>query len=139
MADKTIKTIIQIRRDTTENWNSHKSYVPEAGEPCMDLDTGLVVWGDGSSTYEELVSASARENVIEIIKAAGKPLVIHEKSVDIPVAAKDSAGLVMGSELENHVSVDVGGSMEVNSVNISKLVQTEGDTLILDGGTSDVK
>lgn len=52
-----MKTTIQIRRDSTENWLLNKSVVPAAGEPCMDLDTGVVLYGDGVSTYEALLSA----------------------------------------------------------------------------------
>ena len=59
MADKTLKTIIQVRRDTTANWETHKTYVPKAGEPCLDTDTGLVKWGDGSTDYEHLKTSGA--------------------------------------------------------------------------------
>lgn len=38
MAEKTLKTVIQVRRDTTENWITNKDTVPKAGEPCLDTD-----------------------------------------------------------------------------------------------------
>jgi septum formation topological specificity factor MinE len=37
------------------------------------------------------------------------------------------------SDKENQIKVLNDGTMEINSVNITKLVQTEGDMLILDG------
>ena len=41
MADKTLNTIIQVRRDTSENWETKKDVVPAAGEPCFETDTGI--------------------------------------------------------------------------------------------------
>ncbi len=57
MAETVLKTIIQVRRDTAENWETNKSIVPAAGEPCLNLDTGVVVYGNGTDTYEVLIAA----------------------------------------------------------------------------------
>lgn len=108
MSDKTLKTTIQFRRDTTENWVTNKG-----------------------------VESGANANLIEIVKANGVALNIAEKAVNIPLAG-EAAGLVVSSDAENKVAVGADGTMEVNSVNINKLVQAEGDTLILDGGTASV-
>lgn len=81
------------------------------------------------------VEAGANQNLIEIVKLAGAALNISEKAVNIPVAG-ESAGVVLSSTAENKVAVAADGSMEVNSLNMSKLVQSEGDTLILDGGSA---
>lgn len=83
------------------------------------------------------VEAGANANLIEIVKANGVALNIAEKAVNIPLAG-EAAGLVVSSDAENKVAVGADGTMEVNSVNINKLVQAEGDTLILDGGTASV-
>lgn len=68
MANTTVKTKIQVRRDTTANWVANKDVVPAEGEPCFDLDTGMLKIGDGSTTYEHLeavggTSASHYEGV----------------------------------------------------------------------------
>lgn len=84
---------------------------------------GSAVLGDGKS--------------IEIIKLAGAALNISEKAVNIPFAG-DTAGVVTSSTGENKVAVAEDGSMEVNSLNMNKLVQSDGDTLILDGGNAAV-
>lgn len=81
------------------------------------------------------IEAGANQNLIEIVKLAGAALNISEKAVNIPVAG-ESAGVVLSSTAENKVAVAEDGSMEVNSLNMSKLVQSEGDTLILDGGSA---
>lgn len=49
-----IKMVIQLRRDTTENWLANKDIVPLAGEPCYDLDLKTLRIGDGETTYENL-------------------------------------------------------------------------------------
>lgn len=45
MPNTTMKTQIQVRRDTTANWLANKDVVPAAGEPCFDLELGtLKIW-----------------------------------------------------------------------------------------------
>lgn len=83
------------------------------------------------------IENGANANLIEIVKLAGTALNISEKAVNIPVAG-ESAGVVLSSSEENKVAVGADGSMEVNSINMNKLVQSEGDTLILDGGSAAV-
>lgn len=52
----------------------------------------------------------------------------------LPVATLEALGGVKSSEAENGVTVAADGTMSVNSVNVNKLVQTEGEELILNGG-----
>ena len=59
---------------------------------------------------------------------------MSEKAVNLPLATAEAVGLVKSSIAENGVSVGAGGEMTVNSLNVSKLTQTAGDLLILDGG-----
>lgn len=81
------------------------------------------------------IEEGAEANVIEIVKLNGEALTVTDKAIDIPVAG-DSLGVVKSSTEENKVSVAESGEMTVNSVNVNKLVQTENETLILDGGTA---
>lgn len=64
------------------------------------------------------------------------PAVPDEGVVTIPVATADAYGVVKSSDLENNVAVNGAGAMTVNSLNVNKLVQTPGETLTLNGGTS---
>lgn len=64
------------------------------------------------------------------------PAVPEEGVVTIPVATADAYGVVKSSNLENNVTVGAAGAMTVNSLNVNKLVQTPGETLTLNGGTS---
>lgn len=54
MAEQTLKTIMQFRRDTAANWLANKSIIPAEGEPCYDLDSKTLKIGDGVTTYENL-------------------------------------------------------------------------------------
>ena len=59
MADKVLKTVIQVRRDTAANWELNKATVPAAGEPCFETDTGVLKMGDGVTAYESLPAIGA--------------------------------------------------------------------------------
>lgn len=72
MADKVLKTIIQIRRDTTANWVANKDFVPHPGEPCLDTDTGIVKYGDGKTTYENLKESGASATHYEGVKTGSE-------------------------------------------------------------------
>ena len=86
------------------------------------------------------VEAGAEVNDIVAIKLGDNEsaLPITERVVTIPVATADQFGVVRGSTAENKVSVSAeDGTMEVNSININKLVQTKGEYIIFNGGTSE--
>ena len=99
--------------------------------------------GKGLSTHDltdDLLNKlnASQPNVIESVKVNGKALEVTEKSVDIilPTATDSLLGLVKSSVGENKVTVAEDGTMEVGSINVNKLVQTEGEELILNGGSS---
>lgn len=103
------------------------------------------VTGKGLSTNDftndlktklDKVNENAEINDIKKITLAGTEAVpdTETKTVDIPIATKIALGLVKSSDAENAVAVAADGVMTVNSVNVNKLVQTAGDTLIIDGG-----
>lgn len=82
------------------------------------------------------IEAGAEVNVIEIVSLNSVPLEVSGKAVNIPIATVGSLGVVQSSTAENGVTVTSNGSMEVNNINVTKLVQTDGDSLILNGGSS---
>lgn len=102
-----------------------------------------IVTGTGEGTYDGVakellgIEKGAEANVIEqITLAGGAPLDVANKVVDIPLAIGNYAGLVKSSEDENMIKVLANGTMEVNSLNVNKLVQSENDVLVLNGGNS---
>lgn len=72
MANTTMKTKIQMRRDTTANWVKNKATVPAAGEPCFDTDLGTLKVGDGVTTYEALKAIGTSAAHYEGVKNAGE-------------------------------------------------------------------
>lgn len=61
----------------------------------------------------------------------------YKISVQIPLAQATRMGLIKSSVEENEISV-LDGKATINSVNVNKLSQTPGDTLIIGGGNGDV-
>ena len=127
------------------------SIVAIAQNKVTGLDTALagkvnVEEGKGLSSNDytadekaklEGIEAKAQVNILEVVKVNGSALPITEKAVDIPLATAEVLGVVKGSAAENKIAIGEDGTMEVNSLNVSKLAQTAGDTLILNGGTSE--
>lgn len=79
------------------------------------------------------IAEGAQVNVIESIKLNGTALSIDAKAVNIPLVTADTTGIVISSADENTISY-ANGIGTVNSLNVNKLAQTEGDVLIIDGG-----
>lgn len=109
-----------------------------AGKVNVEAGKGLSSndFTDDLMSKLEGIATGAQVNVLEAVQVNGSPLQITGKAVNIPIATAQALGVVMGSVAENKVAVGSDGTMEVNSVNVSKLVQTAGDTLIINGGTS---
>lgn len=82
------------------------------------------------------IEAGAEVNVIEVVSLNSVPLDVSDKAVNIPIATVGALGVVQSSAAENGVTVTSNGSMEVNNINVVKLVQTAGDALVLNGGSS---
>ena len=82
------------------------------------------------------VEAGAQVNKIEKVTINGIEITISNKTVDIPIATMEVLGLVKSSDAENGIAVAADGTMSVNSVNVNKLVQTDGEELILNGGAA---
>lgn len=79
----------------------------------------------------------SEQNVIDTININGTALPVNEKVVNIGIAGI-TLGVVKASEAQNKVAIDENGEMEVNSINVNKLVQDEGSVLILNGGSSNI-
>ena len=109
-----------------------------AGKVNTEAGKGLSTNDFTTPLLEKLngIEAGAEVNVIEIVSLNSVPLEVSGKAVNIPIATVGSLGVVQSSAAENGVTVTSNGSMEVNNVNVTKLVQTAGDALILNGGSS---
>ena len=79
----------------------------------------------------------ALDDAITAVQVNGTPILAADGTVNIGLAGAGTAGVVVGSADANKVSVGADGTMEVNSLNIDKLVQT--GELILNGGDATVE
>lgn len=59
MGTKKLNLTIQLKRGTTEEWEQYGSIVPAVGEPCLDLTTGRLRFGDGNTAYRDLPDTMA--------------------------------------------------------------------------------
>ena len=127
---------IQTKLNTVES-NAQVNVIDAVSDEFeISADTKtLVVKGIAQSKVTGLIASLEAK----VDKEAGKSLVsdtLIAKLERIGIATADTAGLVKSSAVENGVVVAEDGSMSVHSVNLSKIVQTEGDLLVLDGGSS---
>lgn len=83
------------------------------------------------------IAEGAQVNTIEAIKLAGQTdnLAITNKVVELPFATGEIAGIVKTSA---EVGLDTNNALEIKSLNVNKLVQTE-DVLLNCGGASAFK
>ena len=110
--------------------------LPAALASKVEAVAGSRLMTEAEGTKLAGIDEGAEANVIESVKLGGVSLQVESKAVDIPAATASSLGLVKSTDAENGVTVASDGTMQINGVNINKLVQTDGDTLILDGGSA---
>lgn len=117
-----------------------------SGSVAAGKVTGLADWiteqrdsilGLFSVAYESKldgIAEGAQVNVIEAIKLAGyaENLAITDKVAELPFATGEAAGIVKTS---TEVGLDANNALEVKSLNVKKLVQTE-DILLNCGGAA---
>ncbi len=89
------------------------------------------------------IEVGAQVNAIEGIKFNGTTVAVGEDKIadivySLAIADADTIGGVKSSEEENKITVAEDGTMELNSLNVNKLVQDEGSALILNGGSASI-
>lgn len=117
-----------------------------AGTSPADSDSGSEVARKFNDNFQNVttkfleidnqIQEFQQADVIKIIRINGQNLNITDHSVDIPIATALAHGVVKGTDAENGVSIQEDGTMQVNQINVNKLVQTDGDSIILHGGNS---
>lgn len=100
-----------------------------------------------NATYEEAASAKAvydfvknnsSSSAIKNIMIGTTSLELDKGTVIIPTATEDLSGVVKSSAATNDIAVREDGTMEVNKINVNKIVQDSGDTLFLSSGNSEL-
>lgn len=135
---------------TIANEELAKQLIPENADASLDTLQEIAAWiqahpSDASEMNSKIAALEGKahehtnKTVLDGItaeKVTSWDSALH--AGDIPVATAEALGLVMSSTAENKVSVGADGTMEVNSVNVNKLVQDENTTLILNGGSASI-
>ena len=119
---KVIKTTFKVRRGQSQVWADINPILAD-GEPGYELDTHRLKIGDGEKSWNKLPYIGGSSTEIPELQEY-----VTKEELESLVKA-----YIPSSEKENQIKVLNDGTMEINSLNITKLVQTEGDTLILDG------
>ena len=83
----------------------------------------------------EGIADNAQVNVIEIVKIAGSEsaLTVTDKTVEIPFATTEAAGVV---KLSAEIGVDGNNALKVNSVSTDVLTNGENELILVGGNAS---
>ena len=112
---------------------------------CICLDDGnLYIYNKSATSIDEVTgkftllsidlnSVETQSKIAEIVQAE-----FDAGTITIKTASEDSAGGVKSSPDKNSVSVEEDGTMNVNDIGVEKLSNTEGITLVLDGGFASI-
>lgn len=111
----------------TTSGSGSTSTVMKLNDPSYIFGVGINN-GHGSAKPEWMLGPTLEalgfdDEIVEILK-------------NKTIANLNSIGFVKSSEKRNFVFVHENGEMEVNEIDVMKLSQTDGDTLIINGGIS---
>lgn len=111
-----------------------------AGKVSTEAGKGLSSNDYTNAEKEKLgaIEAGSQVNILEAISIGGTDAPISDKKVDIPVATAEKLGVVKSSSAKDQIAVGADGIMSINTVSLSKIVQAADETLIINGGNSDL-
>lgn len=111
-----------------------------AGTTPSDSDSGSEVARKFNDNFQKVqekfaeIDQSLTEERVTSLTIGGLSQPIDENgNVEVPIAGLLQLGVIKSSEAENKIKVDTDGTAEVVSLNVNKLVQTEGEYMVLDG------
>jgi hypothetical protein len=127
MAKEVIKTTFQVKRANKETW-IRVNPVLAPGEPGCELDTHLLKMGDGVTDWQNLPyvgtynGPTVDTDLKEYVKFADLAEALKDYMPKMQIASGTILGAVKSSDEQNKIKVLDDGTMEVNSLNINKLV-----------------
>lgn len=106
-----------------------------AAGDVQNLDTWITTNRDSIVGLFSSEAADTLATALQGITINGATVTPGEgRIIDLPIATAEALGLVKGSDTVNKVAIAEDGTMEINSVSVSKLTQAEDEELILFGG-----
>ena len=144
-SDEALKLIgfdaAEIGAQPFKNKNGVLEWIVPSTEEMDNIKTDIKsikeLVGD-QAVSQQITNAINEINIDEISKinsiSMGDTLLnIIDKNINIPIATKDSLGVVSGSD---EILINNVGSMNINKINIDKIVQDKNQIIILDNGDS---
>ena len=118
--------------------------VNENNNGTIDTLNEIAAWiisdttGTAKMNEDILANAQAIAKLTDENGGEGSILSMIEAKAPV-IATIETAGIVKSVEntVENGVTIGTDGTMTVNKINVNKLVQTEGEALILNGGNAE--
>ncbi len=111
-----------------------------AGTTPSDSDSGSEVARKFNDNFQkvqekfaEIDQSLTKERVTGLTIGGLSQPIDENGNVEVPIAGLLQLGVIKSSEAENKIKVDTDGTAEVASLNVNKLVQTEGEYMVLDG------
>lgn len=111
-----------------------------AGTNANDSDSGSEVARKFNDNFQkvqekfaEIDQSLTKERVTSLTIGGLSQPIDENGNVEVPIAGLLQLGVIKSSEAENKIKVDTDGTAEVASLNVNKLVQTEGEYMVLDG------
>lgn len=111
-----------------------------AGTNANDSDSGSEVARKFNDNFQkvqekfvEIDQSLTKERVTSLTIGGLSQPIDENGNVEVPIAGLLQLGVIKSSEAENKIKVDTDGTAEVVSLNVNKLVQTEGEYMVLDG------
>lgn len=104
-------------------------------------EKALYQYNSTTKEYEKLCSQTLEDNLNlndRINDLEERVIQLENNRIDAPIASENVLGLVLGSKNENKIYIEKDGTMEVNSLNVNKLTQTDGEYLVMNGGTATI-
>lgn len=162
LSTPTVRASLILKHGLAADWTAINPVLVK-GELGIELDTGLLKVGNGSSNYTELsyinITEASLNNKIEeaLTSCIQKPnnfiqgnLVMFDENGDLvdsgvtpqeyaegAIASEDTPGGVISSSDDNSISVDENGKMTLNRISISNLYIPDEEELILSSGGAD--
>ena len=94
----------------------------------VDAEDGYRLISETELERVSKIESGAQVNKIEAVKVGDTLLEIVDKTITIPVGA--------GLKASDEITVATDGTLGVGEVNVNKLVQTDGEYLVLNGGSA---
>lgn len=117
---------------TVLSGNTYKAYIIQPDGTLTPLESGSIDVGSLLSRLDNVEANSHLHSNKTLLDSITEEMIQRWNAASgTGTAGQGVLGLVQGSEEENKIAVNDDGSMSVNEINITQIVQTAGEELVL--------